>query len=503
MFESMYKTRKNRLINYFGFGLFAFICLMFVFTGNTPNVSFLGNSSVVAQVNDESIGLNEFQRVFDRAQEGNKKKLSSDERKKLQKEALESLVNRALILNQAKQQSISISPSEIADFLMQIPQFQEEGKFSLRRYKELLKGQGLVESIFEQKIADDLLVQKMNSFYEQATAENKWLQKQDDLIGKTTLNLSFARWPVSQLMDSAAVTDAEVEAYVQKNKDSLKKEYELVKETTYTESEQVKAQHILIKTSPQVTEEKALAKIKEISSQVNESNFTELAKKWSDDPGSKVNGGDLGFFGRGRMVPEFEKMAFDLAPGKISEPVKTSYGYHIIKVNDKKQSRVVPFDEVKVNMARQKVKEEKTLTAIRDFRSQVAKAGSDSAVLEIVNQKKGTWEETGVFSLNDMSLPKIGGSVLDSDQLLQAAIQLSAKNPVSKDVIEKDGFVYILRYKSTDGSKSNTPASPLANGDFFKQLMARQEAYELFQSWMQQLRQESKVNINSKLLGLN
>lgn len=499
VFESLYKTRKNRLINYFGFGLFVFICLMFVFTGNSPNVSFLGNSSVVAQVNNETIGLNEFNRVFERVQEGNKKKLSADERKKLQKEALDTLVNRALILNQAKEQGVFISPSEIADFLMQIPQFQEKGQFSLLRYKELLKGQALNESLFEQKIADDLLVQKMNTFYEQATGESQWLQNHEDEVGKTSLNLSFVRWPLDKLSQSATVTDEEVAVYAQKNESQLKKEYDLQKDTTFTEPEQVQAQHILIKTSPQMTEEKALAKIKEIAAQIKDNNFADLAKKYSDDPGSKAQGGDLGFFAKGRMVKEFEAAAFSLEKGKISEPVKTSYGYHIIKVNDKKEGRTISFDEAKLNLARQKAKAEKNVAAVSEFRQQVAKA-SDAEVLDLVTKKGGAWEETGAFTLNDMSIPKIGGSIFDSDALLQAAVKLSVKNQISKDLIEKEGFVYLVRYNA---SKLNAVSSKANNMDFFKQIMARQEAFELFQSWMQQLRQDAKVHVNNKLLSLN
>lgn len=503
MFESMYKTRKKRWINYFGFALFAFICLMFVFTGYSPDVSFLGNPSVVAQVDGESIGLNDFNRVFERQQEQQKnKKLTSEERARLQKETIDLLVQRAMVLNLAKRQSITVAPAEIADFLMQVPQFQEDGKFSLIRYKELLRGQGMSESFFEQNIADDLIVQKMNTFYQQATHEDDWLEAHDEAIGKTTLNLSYARWPSAKFVQNAEVSDAEVAEYAKKHEAELKKEYEKLKATVYNEAEQVKAQHILIKTSPQMPEDKALAKIKQVAAEIQGENFADLAKKYSEDPGSKANGGDLGFFTRGRMVKEFEETAFTLAPGKVSEPVKTSYGYHIIKVNDKKPARQVPFDEAKLKMAMQKAKDEKLANGVNTFRDQVAKA-SDAEVMELVTKQGGTWEDTGAFTLNDMAIPKIGGSLLESDSLLAAASKLSEKHPVSKDVVEKDGFVYVFRYKPADGSKSNSAAPQMAGADFFKKLMARQEAMEMYNSWMAQLRQESSVQINDKLLGLN
>ncbi|UCG50311.1 MAG: peptidyl-prolyl cis-trans isomerase [Phycisphaerales bacterium] len=122
----------------------------------------------------------------------------------------------------------------------------------------------------------------------------------------------------------------------------------------YTSPEQVRASHILItpdksdpNTDPNQAKAKALAKTRDLLKQINEgADFAELAKANSKDPGSASRGGDLDYFPRGKMVAPFDKAAFELEVGKISDIVETNYGYHIIKVTDHKEAGVTPFEEV-------------------------------------------------------------------------------------------------------------------------------------------------------------
>ncbi|MFJ5763008.1 peptidylprolyl isomerase [Neobacillus sp. NPDC093182] len=129
------------------------------------------------------------------------------------------------------------------------------------------------------------------------------------------------------LIPQIEVTDEELQTYFDENKDSL------------GEAEQVKASHILV-------EDEATAK--EVKQKLTDgADFAELAKEYSTDEGTKENGGELGFFARGTMVTEFEDVAFTLPVNEISEPVKTDYGYHIIKVEEKKEVKEANFDDSK------------------------------------------------------------------------------------------------------------------------------------------------------------
>ncbi|MFJ8247768.1 peptidylprolyl isomerase [Peribacillus asahii] len=126
---------------------------------------------------------------------------------------------------------------------------------------------------------------------------------------------------------SIKITDEEIKKYFEENKDSL------------GQAEQVEASHILVE--DKATAEEVLKKLK------NGGDFAELAKEYSTDEGSAANGGSLGYFGKGQMVAEFEDAAFKLEVGKISEPVKTEHGYHIIKVTDKKEAKEATLKDSK------------------------------------------------------------------------------------------------------------------------------------------------------------
>jgi len=151
----------------------------------------------------------------------------------------------------------------------------------------------------------------------------------DDLKGQIRITLLLERIATKDV----TVEEEELRAYYDENKDR------------YTEPEQVKARHILVE-----DEETAENILKQLETGED---FAEIAKEKSTDPGSKDKGGDLGFFGRGMMDPTFEEAAFSLGIGETSPPVKSMFGYHIIRVEDKKPERLLPFDEVRDDVVKQ------------------------------------------------------------------------------------------------------------------------------------------------------
>ncbi|RMF99853.1 MAG: hypothetical protein D6726_12300 [Nitrospirae bacterium] len=142
----------------------------------------------------------------------------------------------------------------------------------------------------------------------------------------------------------------------------------------------VRARHILIKVKSDASEDEKKAarkKAEEILSKIkNGEDFASLAEEYSDDPGSAKKGGDLGYFPRGRMVKPFEDAAFSLKPGEVSDIVETAFGYHIIKVDDKKDAHIKPLEEVK-DMIRKKLEKELKSAKAGEF---LRKAMEDAGV---------------------------------------------------------------------------------------------------------------------------
>lgn len=182
----------------------------------------------------------------------------------------------------------------------------------------------------KERLLEELINQEL--FYIDAKDKNM----DEEAEFKTELEKAKAsllkQYAMRDLLGNADVTEEEVTEYYNNNKEMFK------------EGEQASAKHILVD-----DKDKADEIIKEINEGLS---FEEAATKYSSCP-SKEKGGDLGYFTKGRMVPEFEAAAFDMNVGEISEPVKTQFGYHIIKLEDKKDERELVLDEVKDQIRQQ------------------------------------------------------------------------------------------------------------------------------------------------------
>lgn len=182
----------------------------------------------------------------------------------------------------------------------------------------------------KKKLLDELINQEI--FHLEAI--NQGMDQEDEfkLRLEEMKKHHLTQYAINKILDNITVEEGEIHSYYNKNKDLYKTE------------ESVQASHILVD-----SEEKAQEILKEINEGLA---FEEAAKNYSKCP-SSANGGDLGFFTRGQMVPEFENAAFTLENGEISAPVATDFGYHIIKTVDKKEAGITPLDEVKEKLTRQ------------------------------------------------------------------------------------------------------------------------------------------------------
>jgi peptidyl-prolyl cis-trans isomerase D len=266
---------------------------------------------------------------------------------------------------------------------------------------------------------DDLLKQihpseaELKAFYERnkATYNNSIPEKR---------KVRYVVLDTAKIMAETSVSPQDLEAYYDQHRED------------YRVPEQVSVSHILIKTplpgpdgkvDPKGVEE-ARKKAEDVLKQLKAGgNFAELAKKYSEDPGSGKNGGSLGFIGRGRTVPEFEKAAFSLPKGSTSELVQSSYGFHIIRVDDKQAAHVKTLDEVKDQIEgtiREQKAAQATSNQVNGLLGQARTAGLEKAAaakgLNVIN--------TDFFSRTD-NLPGIGNSA----EFMSAVFGQAEKSP--------------------------------------------------------------------------
>jgi len=213
------------------------------------------------------------------------------------------------------------------DYDRQVQAYPEDIQKALRKREDLRKR--LLKRIVQIKVLSDIAREKKIDQIPEVRERIKMTI--DDLLTKEVLQ--------REVMDKVKVTEEDMREYYRANKDA------------FGIPEKVKARHILIKVAKDASEDEKKAarkKAEEVLQKIKKGeDFASLAEKYSDDPGSARKGGDLGYFPRGRMVKPFEDAAFSLKPGEVSDIVETKFGYHIIKVEEKKPATRMRFEDVK------------------------------------------------------------------------------------------------------------------------------------------------------------
>ena len=342
--------------------IIGFVIVSFMFTGYE---GFTGSSDNIATVDGTPIKVDEFRNEYQRQMQfysgffGGKSLTQKQIKQfKVEEAALKNLISRKLVLNLADNADLGAGKKELAEFIKQQPYFQTNKEFDVNKYKALLRANNFTPSQYEALIANDIKVQKANTLFSNVFVPDTFVK---ELVGfkQNQLEISGVRIIKDSLQEFIPVSQTEIDAYVQ-NKDNEAKLKSLFdnKKSSFAKPEEVKASHILIKIE-NGKEDAALKRINELKKMATPANFAKLANNHTQDPSGKKKGGDLGWFARGRMVPEFEKVAFSAEIGKVSEPVKSKFGYHLILVKDKKKAYVPKIDIYKNQLAKELIQRDK------------------------------------------------------------------------------------------------------------------------------------------------
>ena len=269
-------------------------------------------------------------------------------------------VNGVAIKEKAVQEIIKPEIDNIKDALLNSTQpLPEESRVSQfmkeiwqNALTQLIKEELLKEDVKDVNIvisdeeADDFFKKRLKQASVDFENFNKVLEEKgisyQEILEDAKKELTYIKHIESQMDESEKVTEEDAKAFYD---DNIEK---------FTIPEQVKASHILIMSSKSDSNDvrlKAKEKIEDLLKQIKEgADFAELAKENSDDTQSAIDGGNLNYFPKDRMVPEFAEVAFALEPNQVSDIVETDYGYHIIKVTDHKAKEIVSFDEIKEDL---------------------------------------------------------------------------------------------------------------------------------------------------------
>ena len=340
-------------------------------------------SDAVASVNGEAIPLERYQRRYqtylDAYSRVYRDRFSPElaEQLGLPQQAVNDLVQEALVVQRARAEGLEISDEELNAQIQAVPAFQENGRFALRRYHDFLRRRGTDAAAFESDVRRELTRMKVESTVKGGIKVSEAELEQAFVARHEEARAAWALVDVGALASAAAASDDEVQAYLKDHASEFKlpdrrriqyvtfapKDFrpqvpEADVEKYYTEHasefetpRQVRAAHLLVavpQTGGSEAEDKARAKVADVIRRAKAGeDFGKLASEVSEDPGSKAKGGELGWVKKGEMVPQFEEALFGLKRGEISpEPVRTPFGYHAIKVFEIKEDSRKPLREV-------------------------------------------------------------------------------------------------------------------------------------------------------------
>lgn len=450
----------------FGFLWLVILAFIILYIPEFTQDAEQGLGLTVAQVADRKITLGEYQRSYQRQRQMYQSLYQgrmNDEmlrRLGLEEQALQGLVDDRILVLEAERLGIRVDDEALRQRVATAPEFQQDGRFlGGAEIKKRLERQGVTVKEFEDSFRNSLLRERLVSLvtdsvhvsaaeaekeyrrrneqvkaeYVVVTADNSGLGATDDEVrarfeaGKDAYRLperrvlSYVLVDAPSLATRVTLTDRDLLAYYELHRDELQQPEELC------------ASHLLVKVkaSPDAKEGHADDEARRLAQSALDEirlggDFAAVAKRVSEDAGSAAQGGDLGCFARGRMVPEFDNAAFSLDAGEVSDVVRTSFGYHVIKAVSRKDESVPAFAEVKEPI-RQSVMAERVQALVQEKADAVAAALRAGRSLEEAAREQGfSVQKSAPLGRGDVVPP------LASPALLARAFELK-KGEASQD----------------------------------------------------------------------
>ena len=454
----------------------------FLLFGVDSYLNNYSNNLTVATVNKDKITLQEYNRAIENVRNrmtsaGKKIDPAMFDSFEFKESLVDGIITKYLLNNDIKKSKFKITDQQLSQYILGMPEFQKDGKFSQELYDKVLQNNQLTPKKFEESIRNDLLIQqvrdglqkltfippnnlaetlkatsqqrevsvaefKTKEYMVKATIAEKDMQtfydqNKSKFLAPEQVKAEFVVFSLSSILPSINVTEDEVKAFYKTNADK------------YQNQQQREASHILIaasKNAPPVDKAKAKAKAVDILSQIkkNPKQFEELATKYSQDPESAKKGGELGTFGRGMMVKPFDDAVFSMKVNEVSGIVESDFGYHIIKLT-KVIGEGGGFDAMKPQLKAELIYQkgqEKFAALTEEFSNKVYEQSSSlDAVSKRFNLpiQKTDWisrNDSDKFFKNDALLNALYSKESIKDHRNTEAIEVTPNNLISARVVD-------------------------------------------------------------------
>ena len=474
-FRSYAQTKAAQVI-------LALVLIPFALFGIDSYLNQAGNNLSIAKVDGYKITLPEYNRAIENVRnrimsEGKKVDPAMFDSFEFKESVVDGLITKQLINNDIKKSKFKITDLQLSQYIIGMPEFQKDGKFSQELYDKVLQNNQLNPKKFEENIRNDLLIQQVRDGLRKLTFIPPNNLTETLKATSQQREVTVAEFKTKEYMVKASVNEKDMQAFYDKNKskflapEQVKAEFVVFSLTSilptinvsedevkafyktnadkYQNQQQREASHILIaasKNAAPAEKAKAKAKAEDVFNQVkkNPKQFEELATKYSQDPESAKKGGDLGVFGRGMMVKPFDDAVFSMKVNEISSIVESDFGYHIIKL-----TKVIGdgggFDAIKLQIKAELIyqkAQDKFAALAEDFSNMVYEQSSS---LDAVSKKfslpiqKTDWisrSDSDKFFKNEALMNALYSKESIKDHRNTEAIEVTPNNLISARVVD-------------------------------------------------------------------
>ncbi len=518
MLAAMRKNATNPLV-LIPVGIIIFV---FVFTfGQWGGSDVSGNMPMAATVNGRVISEAMFNVAYSRQYQNNQLirrgyGIEDAKREGLKEKVLDDLVARELLAQLGEDRGLRVSDDEVVDYV-KTRFFGADKPFDREEYKRIVHGYFQTsEPRFEEQVRRDILADRMENLVSSSlhVTQQELQEEFDNRFNRASLEV--VRIDPLYFKELPTPSDDEVKTWADANESKIEEHYNK-HINRYRKEKEVRARHILIKVDENASAgDKAKAKERLLAAKKRVDggeDFAKVATEVSEDEGSKQSGGDLGFFGKGRMVPPFEEAAFALEPGGLSDVVESRHGYHLIKVEEVKAPEITELASVRLDIAKQLMKEDAQNAKARALAQQVLtgmKAGKQVSELGIEGlqlpedlattdpAKRDPFaprvELTGWFAQNARYVPRVGVS----PELATAAFALTDEQPTADQVFEVSNRFFVVRLKDRERPD---PAKFEAEKETLKQGLIRARQAVALDKFLEELKAQADVEKNQALIG--
>jgi peptidyl-prolyl cis-trans isomerase D len=428
----------------------------------------------------------------------------------LAEQALSQLVDRELVIQEAKERGIVVSDEELSSAVHAIPAFHQSGAFHFETYEAAARQNFGSPAKFESWYREQLLYGKMLAAVGETVKVSDAEVKEAWQADADKLSLSFVRFPLAAFQAEAKPSDAEVKAFAEKEGARIE-QFHKDNAARFDQQKKVRVRHVLARVAPGADDAAARKKIEEAAARVKKGEaFEKVVAALSDDEGTKARGGDLGFVTEGLFDEQFAKAALALEQGQVSAPVRSASGWHLVKAEEIVPARKVSLADARLDIARELLQQDRARKLAAE-RAQAAHAAARAGKplpqqfpdAETARKAKATpvkvggqtiaAEETGTFTASSPFVPKLGPAA----ELVGAARAAKAGEVLPKVYDLPAGpVVAVVTARETPDEKAFEGAR-----DQVAERLRNEKEAQVVSRWLEGLRKDAEIERNLSLLG--